>query len=134
MFDVIMIVTHPSITTRCFATHTAYPDRDQSVRRRYEVAVGQPVRILNGVGEGALASHYRVMWYKGFNLLTETGRISYDRGDDFSLTFASVEMSDSDSYLSTVIVSRDSEQHYVEPEFSIELVVYSKSPIPARCV
>ena len=109
----------------------AYPDRDQSIPIRYEVLVGQPVRLLNGVGEGALASHYHVRWDKGFNRVTETERVSYERGDDLSLLFASVKMSDSGTYRPTVTVSRGSEEHYVEPEIHIELVVYSKSHLLA---
>lgn len=111
----------------CIAIHTAYPVRDPNVPRRYEVPVGQPVRLLNGVGEGALASHYDVWWNKGYSRLTETEDISYERGDDFSLLFSSVRRSDSGTYRPTVKVTRSPDVHYVEPDISIELVVYSKS-------
>jgi len=70
----------------------AYPGRDESIPRRYEELVGQPVRLLNGVGEGALAGHYHVQWYKGFNRVTETEEISYESGDGFALLIASMKM------------------------------------------
>ena len=89
------------------------------------------MRLPNGVGEGTLASHYHVRWDKGFNRVTETEGVSYERGDDLSLLFASVKMSDSGTYRPTVTVSRDSEEHYVTPEIHIELVVYSKSHVLA---
>ena len=55
--------------------------------------------------------------------MTETEGVSYERGDDLSLLFASVKMSDSGTYRPTVTVSRDSEEHYVEPE------IHSKSHV-----
>ena len=121
-----MLIIHPCHAL-CIAI-AAYPHRDQSIPRRYEVAVGQPVRLLNGVGEGALVGHYHVRWDKGFNRVTETEGVSYERGDDLSLLFASVKMSDSGTYRPTVTVS---DEHYVEPEIHIELVVYSKSHVLA---
>ena len=57
--------------------------------------------------------------------MTETEGVSYERGDDLSLLFASVKMSDSGTYRPTVTVSIDSGEHYVEPE------IHSKSHVLA---
>ena len=106
----------------CF-NHPAHPDRNVDIPETYEVQVGKPVTLRNGVGEGKLANHYLVQWYKGFDVLAGA---NISRGDDLSLLLSSVQLSDNGSYFSMVTVVNDDGdvEHNVGPDIVINLVVY----------
>ena len=106
--------------------YIAYPSRE-NVPTHYMKQVGEPVTLLMGVGEGALAAHYIPRWSKDGNMLKNA---NISRGKDFSLHIEAVELSDTGEYTSTVI-DADSEGHLVyyivnENEQSITLTVFSK--------
>ena len=82
---------------------TAHPSRG-NVPTQYIKEVGEPVKLLSGVGEGVLADHYHAEWFKG-HLQLDNSNIS--RGEDFSLIIEAVELSDDGEYFSRVTISNN---------------------------
>ena len=86
--------------------------------------------IRSGVGEGALAAHYTADFYK--DRYIEVTNVS--RGDDFSLTISSVELSDSGTYVPSVSIDIGNGEMYPVPYLpTITLTVYSEFALSTLC-
>jgi hypothetical protein len=87
------------------------------------------VTLRSGVGEGALAAHYSAEFYKTTSTeYTELTNIS--RGEDFSLTISSLQLSDSGTYEPSVSITTGNGDifYFLQNPPTITLTVY-KSPI-----
>ncbi|CAI8057726.1 hypothetical protein GBAR_LOCUS31444 [Geodia barretti] len=103
--------------------------RKEEVPEYYERHVGESVTLRSGVGEGALAAHYTASFYKTTsNEITELTTVS--RGEDFSLTISSLQLSDSGTYEPSVSITTMNGDifYYLRNPSTITLTVY-KSPI-----
>ena len=78
----------------------AHPRR-VNIQTHFIRQVGEPVILLNGVGEGALGEHYSPRWFKDGLLLTNA---NVSRGNDFSLHVEAVKLSDAGAYVSSVSI------------------------------
>ena len=107
----------------------AFPSSRQ-VRTTYVRRVGESVTMHSGVSEGALGGHYNARFYK----ICEDRFRAYanlSRGEDFSLTLPSVQLSDSGTYTAEIIImfsalNSEITQKYPVPTEEISLTVYSK--------
>ena len=107
-------------------TITAVP-RQEEVPEYYEKHVGESVTLRSGVGEGALAAHYSAEFYKTTSTeYTELTNIS--RGEDFSLTISSLQLSDSGAYEPSVSITTGNGDifYFLQNPPTITLTVYSK--------
>ena len=107
-------------------TITAVP-RQEEVPEYYEKHVGESVTLRSGVGEGALASHYSAEFYKTTSTAyTELTNVS--RGEDYSLTISSLQLSDSGIYEPSVSITTENGEifYYLQNPPPITLKVYSK--------
>ena len=96
--------------------------RPRQVETYHERAVGESVTLRSGVGEGALAAHYTAYFDKNSTHFTNVSR-----GDDFSLTLTSLQLSDSGIYTPTVRIETGNGDIYLVPDLSpITLAVYSE--------
>jgi hypothetical protein len=103
--------------------------RKEEVPEYYERHVGESVTLRSGVGEGALAAHYTASFYKTTsNEIMELTTVS--RGEDFSLTISSLQLSDSGTYEPSVSITTMNGDifYYLRNPSTITLTVY-KSPI-----
>lgn len=96
--------------------------RPRQVETYHERHVRESVTLRSGVGEGALARHYTAYFHKNSTHFTNVSR-----GDDFSLTLTSLQLSDSGIYTPTVRIETGNGEIYLVPDLSpITLVVYSE--------
>ena len=94
--------------------------RPRQVKTYHERAVGESVTLRSGVGEGALAGHYTAYFYKNSTHFTNVSR-----GDDFSLTLTSLQLSDSGIYTPVVrILTGNGDIYLVQNLSPITLAVY----------
>jgi hypothetical protein len=107
-----------------YETILAHPSR-VNVPTEYIIQVGEPVTLVNGVGEGALAEHYSATWFKDGLPLADA---NVSRGKDFSLHIEAVEFMDAGEYLSSVTIQNDNGAEYtvLENDHPIQLTVYGK--------
>ena len=101
--------------------------RKEEVPEYYERHVGESVTLRSGVGEGALAAHYTASFYKTTSSeITELTNVS--KGEDFSLTISSLQLSDSGTYEPSVSITTMNGDifYYLRNPPTITLTVYSK--------
>ena len=103
--------------------YIAHPSR-LNVPTEYIIQVEEPVTLVNGVGEGALAEHYSATWFKNGLPLADA---NVSRGKDFSLHIEAVELSDAGEYVSSVTIDDIGHVYIVEEnEHPIILTVFSE--------
>ena len=110
-------------------TISAIP-RKEEVPEYYERHVGESVTLRSGVGEGALAAHYTASFYKTTST-ENTELTNVSRGEDFSLTISSLQLSDSGIYepsvsITTITTVNGDIFYYLRNPPTITLTVYSK--------
>ena len=94
------------------------------MQKYYELEEGESVTLRSGVGEGALADHYTAVFYRKEPFVEFT---NISRGNDFSLTLTSLELSDSGVYIPSVTIETGSSSTYLVRELpTITLTVYSE--------
>ena len=101
--------------------------RKEEVPEYYERHVGESVTLRSGVGEGALAAHYTASFYKTTST-ENTELTNVSRGEDFSLTISSLQLSDSGTYEPSVSITTMNGDifYYLSNPSTITLTVYSK--------
>jgi hypothetical protein len=85
------------------------------------------VTLRSGVGEGALAGHYSAEFYKTTST-ENTELTNVSRGEDYSLTISSLQLSDSGTYEPSVSITTVNGDifYYLKNPPTITLTVYSK--------